>query len=135
MDPDIVELATGSLTKDQLKLVIEAIPLDVTYVDEHDVVRYYSEGYRLFSRTPEVIGTDVVECHSPASQPRVAQLISELKSGWRDSADFLEQVKCRTVHIRYLALRDAAGEYRGILEVAQDVADVGPLEGPTPPTD
>ena len=110
-------LSTGSMTPEQLVLSFSALPFDVTFVDEHDRVRYFSQGYRIFSRTPDIIGTDVVECHSPASKGAVAQLISELKSGRRDEAEFLEEVNDRLVHIHYIALRDDGGTYKGVLEI------------------
>ncbi len=53
---------------------MSAFPADVTFVDEGDSVRYYSEGYRIFT-------------HPPGSRSRVAQLISELKSGWQGRDD------------------------------------------------
>ena len=132
MSPDLVELDTGALTVEQMKLILAAIPMDVTFVDENDEVRYYSEAYRIFRRTPDAIGSNVVDCHSPGVRGRVSQLISELRQGWRDQAEFLEKVKGRLVQVRYLALRDEGGEYRGVLELAQDIADVSPLE--TPPS-
>lgn len=115
------DLPTGSLSPEQARLVLSAMPFDITFVDEDDVVTYYNESYRIFSRKPSDIGRDVVSCHSSGVQGRVAQLISELKSGWRDSAEFIEKTDGRLVDVRYIALRDDAGEYRGVLEVVRYV--------------
>ena len=114
----LVPLDTGALTPEQVRLVMNELQLDLTFVDEHNVIRYYSEHFRVFERTPEDIGTDVVACHSPGTRSRVERLLSELASGWRDSAEFLEKKGERLVDVRYVALRDEAGAYRGCLEIA-----------------
>jgi DUF438 domain-containing protein len=119
MDP--IELATGALTPEQVRLLLGALETDVTFVDEHRKIRFYNEGFRIFSRTPDIIGTDVVACHSPETQGRIARLISELESGWRDRADFLEQHDGRNIAVSYVAVRDEAGAYRGIVETVRYV--------------
>jgi hypothetical protein len=113
-----IPLDTGALTPEQVRLVLNELQLDVTFVDEHNVIRYYSERFRIFNRAPEDIGTDVVGCHSPGTRSRVERLLSELASGWRDSAEFLEKKGERLVDVRYVALRDETGTYRGCLEIA-----------------
>jgi DUF438 domain-containing protein len=118
------ELETGALTLIEMKAIFEAWPADVTFVDAENLIRFYTERYRIFRRTPDAIGTDVVDCHSAASRPRVAQLIAELRDGWRDEATFVEEQDGRPVHIRYLPVRDG-GEYLGTLEVAQWADEIG----------
>lgn len=117
MDETIPEGA-GALTPEQAGLVFGALPLDLTFVDGSGRVAWYSP-YRIFDRAPSDIGRDVVECHSAATRPRVARLMSELASGWRDSAEFLSEKDGRAVEVVYLALRDAGGAYRGVLEVCR----------------
>ncbi len=109
----------GTLTYAQVRALLGALEADITFVDGEDTVRYYNEAYRIFTRKPSDIGRNVVSCHSPGVQGRVAQLISELREGWRDDAEFLERKDGRLVRVRYLALRDEDGEYLGILEVAR----------------
>ena len=124
MQPDPIRLDNGDVSVEQLLLLLGALPLDLTFIDEHGMVRFYSK-YRIFERTPETIGRDVVACHSTATRPQVSQLMSELASGWRDSADFLEMKDGRPVSVRYLAVKDESGEHRGVLEIAQYVDEIG----------
>jgi uncharacterized protein len=112
-------LETGRLTLAQMKGILESIPADCTFSDAENIVRFYTERHRIFDRKPSVIGTSVIDCHSPASRPRVEQLISELASGWRDEAVFLTEKNERPVHVRYLPVRDSEGEYLGVFEIAQ----------------
>lgn len=126
MAAERIQLATGSLTAAELVALVESYPADVTFVDVEGVVRYYSERYRIFSRAPENVGTHVSDCHSPGTRPRIERLLSELASGWRDEAVFLEQKDGRLVHVRYRAVRDGAGAYVGVLEVAQWADEVAP---------
>jgi hypothetical protein len=125
----LLELKTGGLTLEQLDLVLGSLPLDFQYVDEHDQVRYYSEGERIFPRSPGVIGRKVQNCHPPASVHKVQQIIGAFRAGEQSTADFWIQLGGKFLHIRYFAVRDAAGAYRGVVETVQDVTGIRALEG------
>jgi DUF438 domain-containing protein len=125
----LIELKTGGLTLEQLNLVLTALPVDFQYVDEHDRVRYYSEGERIFPRSPGVIGRKVQNCHPPASVHKVQQIIDAFRAGEKQTAEFWIELGGKFVHIRYFALHDASGAYRGVVETAQDVAGIRALEG------
>ncbi len=113
-----------------LEAIFDALPVDVTYVDENDTVRYYSKhDERIFRRTPAVIGRKVQNCHPKDSLDEVNQVVSGLKSGKRNVAEFWIDLKGRKVYIRYFAVRDKEGKYRGILEVTQDITDIQKIEG------
>jgi len=113
-----------------LEAIFDSLPVDVTYVDENDTVKYYSKhDERIFRRTPAVIGRQVQNCHPKDSLDKVNQAVAELKSGKRNVAEFWIDVKGRKVYIRYFVVRDKAGKYRGILEVAQDITDIQKITG------
>ena len=113
-----------------LEAIFDTLPLDVTYVDENDTVRYYSKhDERVFRRTPAVIGRQVQNCHPKDSLDKVVQVVEELKSGKRKSAEFWIDLKGRKVYIRYFTVYDKEGKYRGILEVTQDITDIQKIEG------
>jgi len=124
-----VELPVGLLTPEQLGLMLTTLPLDLTYVDENDRVRFYSEGHRIFPRSPEIIGRKVQNCHPPKSMHIVQRIIDELRAGTKDTADFWLELHGRFIYIRYLALRDASGSYRGVLEISQDITAIRQITG------
>jgi len=125
----LLDLHTGGLSLDELNLVLGVLPIDFQYVDEHDRVRFYSEGHRIFPRSPGVIGRKVQNCHPPASVHKVQQIIDAFRVGEKDDAEFWIEVQGRFLHIRYFALRDASGTYRGVVETVQDVTAIRELEG------
>ncbi len=125
----LLDLETGSLSLDELNLVLGVLPIDFQYVDEHDRVRFYSEGHRIFPRSPGVIGRKVQNCHPPASVHKVQQIIDAFRAGEKDTAEFWIEIQGKFLHIRYFALRDAAGAYRGVVETVQDVTAIRALEG------
>lgn len=125
-----VSLDTGMLTADQINLMLTHLPVDISFVDEDDKVAYYSQTEdRIFPRSPGIIGRRVQNCHPPKSVHIVEKILSEFKAGSRDSAEFWIQMKGRFIHIRYFAVRDREGAYRGTLEVSQDVTSIRGLEG------
>jgi len=123
-------LTTGDLTLSQINLMLTTLPVDITFVDENDTVRYFSETPdRIFKRTPAIIGRKVQNCHPPASVDKVVKIVEDFRAGKRDSAEFWIQMGGKFIHIQYYAMRDAAGNYRGTLEVSQDLTELRKLEG------
>lgn len=113
-----------------LEAIFDALPVEVSFVDEAETVRYYSNGdKRIFKRPPSVIGKKVQDCHPQKSLDKVEQVISDLKTGKRDVAEFWIDLKGRKIYIRYFAVRDKAGKYIGTLEVTQDITDVQKITG------
>jgi DUF438 domain-containing protein len=125
----LLALNTGGLSLEELNLVLGVFPLDFQYVDEHDKVRFYSEGHRIFPRSPGVIGRKVQNCHPPASVHKVQQIIDAFRAGEKDTAEFWIEAQGRFLHIRYFAVRDEAAAYRGVVETVQDVTAIRALEG------
>lgn len=124
-----ISLTTGSLTREQLDLMLSSLPLDLTFVDADDRVAFFSGGERIFQRSPGVIGRSVQNCHPPKSAHVVEKILEAFKAGEKDVAEFWVELGGRFVHIRYFALRGAAGAYQGVLEVSQDVTAIRSLEG------
>jgi len=123
-------LDTGRMTLEQINLMLTHLPVDLTFVDENDQVAYYSEGpERIFPRSPAIIGREVRNCHPPNSVHLVNQILDAFKSGSRDSAEFWIELGGKFIYIRYFAVRDTDGYYRGCLEVSQDLTKIRALEG------
>jgi DUF438 domain-containing protein len=128
--PGRIQLGTGSLAPDQLILMLNALPVDIPYVDEYAEVRYFSAGaHRIFPRSVAIIGRKVQNCHPPGSVHIVEAILEAFRTGQQNHADFWIQSRGRFLHIRYFALRDDHGAYRGTLEVSQDVTEIRQLEG------
>ncbi len=129
-DRGLIQLDTGAMSTEEINLVLTHMPLDFTFVDADDRVRYFSGGEeRIFPRSPAIIGRTVQRCHPPASVHRVQEVLDDFRDGRQDTAAFWIQMQGRFIHIRYFALRDRDGQYRGTLEVSQDVTAIRELEG------
>ncbi len=126
----LIPLQTGALTPQQIALMLTHLPVDITFVDENDEVRFFSATReRIFQRSPAIIGRKVQKCHPPASVHRVQRILDDFRAGKRDLAEFWIQMGGKFIHIRYFAVRDESGKYLGTLEVSQDVTHIRALEG------
>jgi PAS domain S-box-containing protein len=126
----LLQFETGNLTKEQLDGLLNALPVDITFVDAEDTVRYFNKpDQRIFVRTKAVIGRKVQQCHPEKSLHIVAKIVESFKTGKRNVAEFWINLNNRLVYIRFFAVRDAAGKYLGAMEVVQDVTDIKKLEG------
>lgn len=130
MSTGTVDLDIGSLTPEQINLVLTHLPIDITFVNENDEVAYFSLGpERIFERTRAIIGRKVQFCHPPNSMGIVEQILQDFKSGRKDHADFWINMGGQMVYIRYFAVRDKAGIYKGCLEVTQNITEIQSLTG------
>lgn len=125
-----VQLPTGNLSVEQLTALFSALPVDVTFVDEDDRVRFFSEGpARVFARSRAILGRKVQHCHPPKSVDVVDKIVQSFRDGTKDVAEFWIEFHGRFVHIRYFAVRGEDRRYLGTLEVTQDVTEIRALEG------
>ncbi|MGC9394923.1 MAG: DUF438 domain-containing protein [Anaerolineae bacterium] len=126
----LIPLNVGALSAEQISMMLTALPVDITLVDENDEVRFFSQTReRIFPRSPAIIGRKVQNCHPPQSLDRVQRIIDDFRAGERDVAEFWIEMHGMFIHIRYFALRDATGAYRGTIEVTQNIAPLRALEG------
>lgn len=125
-----ISLPTGRFSLKELMAVLDTLPVDITFVDKDDRVRYFSEGKeRIFTRTKSVLGRRVQDCHPPQSVDVVEKIVNSFREGKRDSVDFWINLKGREIYIRYYAVRDKQSSYLGTLEVTQDITEIRELEG------
>ncbi len=125
----LLQFETGSLTKEELEALLDSLPVDITFVDKNDSVKYFNKAEkRVFVRTKSVIGRKVQLCHPQKSIHIVNQIVENFKSGKKDVAEFWIQMNNRLIHIRYFAVRDKNGKYLGTMEVTQDLTDIKKIE-------
>ncbi len=121
---------TGILSPTEINGMLNALPVDITFIDKDNTVKYFSQGKeRIFARTKAVIGRNVSNCHPPASVHIVEQMVEDFKSGRKDHEDFWINMGPMQVYIRYFAVRDEAGAYLGTMEVTQNIAPIKALKG------
>jgi DUF438 domain-containing protein len=125
-----VDLKTGFLTPEQIRLVFNHLPVDITYVDENNKVKFFSTPEkRIFRRTNSIIGRDVKNCHPPESVHVVEQIVESFRNGEKDKASFWIRMKEEFVLIQYFAVRDELGNYKGVVEVSQEITEIRNIQG------
>ncbi len=130
LDKKEVDLETGNMTVEQIKLLFNHLPVDITFVDENNKVKYFSTPKkRIFPRTKSVIGRDVHNCHPPESVHVVERIVESFRNGKKDVASFWINMRGEMLLIQYFAVRDENGNYRGVVEVSQEVTEIRNLEG------
>ncbi len=127
---EYVQLPSGGFTPEELMAILNTLPVDMTFVDKDDKVKYFSQGAeRIFQRNRAILNRDVRHCHPPASSHIVDKIIDDFKSGREQRAPFWIQMGGKFIHIEYFALRNEKGEYLGTLEVSHDINRYRTLEG------
>ncbi len=125
-----IQLPSGSFSVEELLAILNQLPIDMTFVDRNDKVKYFSQGTeRIFQRNRAILNRDVRLCHPPASAHIVDKIIDDFKSGKESRAPFWINMGGKMIHIEYFALRNDKGEYLGTLEVSHNVQPYRDLEG------
>jgi len=126
----LLQFETGTLSKDEAEAILNTLPVDITFVDKEDTVRYFSASKeRIFVRTKAIIGRKVQQCHPQKSVHVVNKILDSFKSGKKNVAEFWIPKGDGLVYIRYFAVRNKDGKYLGTVEVTQDITDVKKIEG------
>ena len=120
----------GYMSVEQVNLLFKTIPLDLTYVDENDKVIFYNRGEeRVFPRSAGIIGREVKFCHPPKSVGTVLKILEEFRKGTKSESSFWINYKERLIYIRYFAVRDSDKNYKGVIEMSQDITNIKKIEG------
>ena len=126
----IFDTASGTLKLTEIELILNILPIDITFVDEFNKVKYFNNTqHRVFPRNPSIIGRDVKNCHPQKSVTIVENIIQSFRDGKKDSAEFWLNFNSKMIYIMYLALRNNQNKYVGVLEVSQDITELRALEG------
>lgn len=131
LENKIFDVKQGKLTLEQINLIFQHMPVDLSYVDENDLVKFYSDTkHRVFPRSAGVIGRNVKNCHPAESVDSVMEIIDNFRSGKQDEIDFwIQTPKGNFIYIYYVAVRDEKGKFRGVLEMMQDATKIRSLTG------
>ncbi len=125
-----IQLPSGGFTAEELLAILNTVPVDMTFVDKNDKVKYFTQGSeRIFQRNRAILNRDVRHCHPPASAHIVDKILSDFKSGKQSRAPFWINLRGKFIYIEYFALRNEKGEYLGTLEVSQNLTEYRKLEG------
>ena len=119
-----IPLSTGSLSLKELNLILNLLPMELSFVDAQNIVKYYNEGNgeeKIFKRTPSAIGRDVILCHPPRVHETVQTIFEQLKSKQKEKEEMWFKTEDKMVHVTYHAVWDEEGKYMGCLEYVQDI--------------
>jgi len=129
-DEKAVHYDEGYMTVEQVNLLFKTLPVDLTYVDENDKVIFYNRGdERVFPRSAGIIGREVRFCHPPKSVDTVLKILEAFRKGEQNEASFWINFKERLIYIRYFAVRNSEKEYKGVIEMSQDITDIKQIDG------
>jgi len=127
---NLLDVTTGKLTLEQINLIYKHLPVDISFVDENELVCFYSDtNHRIFPRSRNVIGREVMNCHPRKSAHIVREVIDKLRSGEQDKAEFWINKPNLFIYIIYIAVRDKDGKFRGVLEMMQDCTHIRAMKG------
>jgi len=119
-----------NLKPEIIEAMLDAMPIEISFVDENDEVKYFNKnGDRIFPRPRSIVGKKVQQCHPQKSLHKVLQILEAFKNGKKDVAEFWINLKGRQIYIRYFPVRNKDGNYLGTLEVSQDITDIKKIEG------
>lgn len=127
---DATHFDEGYLTVEQVNLMFKTLPIDLTYVDENDRVIFYNRGeVRVFPRSAGIIGREVKFCHPPKSVDTVLRILEAFRKGEQNEASFWFNYREKLIYVRYFAVRDSQKNYRGVIEMSQDITETKKIEG------
>lgn len=116
-----VVMPGGHLTIEQLRALLNTIPMEISFVDADNINRFFNEGPKVFKRPAMALDREVFSCHPPKIEPMVRQIIDDFRSGRRDAVPVWMEKGGRAMLVKYMAVRDTEGKYLGTVELVQDM--------------
>ncbi len=111
----------GHMNVEQLTAMLNTIPLEISFVDDENINRYFNEGPKVFKRPGMAIDREVFSCHPPKIEPMVRAIIDDFRNGKRDQVPVWMEKNGRTMLVTYMAVRDGNKKYLGTMEIVQDM--------------
>lgn len=125
-----IPFETGALSPPIIEAMLNTLPVEITFIDADDTVRYFSQpAEMIFIRSAAIIGAQVQNCHPQKSVHLVNKIVEAFRRGERDVAEFWIDMDDKKVYIRYFAVRDKKGTYLGCMEVTQNIAPLQKITG------
>ena len=118
---DEIVMPGGHVTLEQMTALLNTIPLEITFVDDNNINRYFNEGPKLFKRPTMAIDREVFSCHTPKIEPMVRTIIEDFRNGVRDEFPVWVEKQGKTMLVKYMAVRDKDGKYLGTAEFVQEM--------------
>lgn len=116
-----VVMPGGHLTVAQITALLNTIPMEITFVDDGNVNRFFNEGPKDFKRPGMAIDREVFSCHPPKVEAMVRQIIQQFRDGTADCVPVWMEKNGHTLLVRYTAVRDRDGNYVGTAEFVQNM--------------
>lgn len=123
-DNGIVELNGGKLTVNELEAIFKLLPIDITFIDDNEINKFFANEGKIFSRPMSALGRKVYECHPPRIVPMVENMIKEFKAGTKDHVEVWTPNPENPIRVLYYPVRDDEGNYLGTLELVQQFKDI-----------
>ncbi len=119
-----LDLGTGKLYLEEIKMLFRAIPVSIDFVDETNTLRFFSaRDEERAAKRKKALGENVLDCHSTESRAQIERMIDEFKAGREESFSFSYDKDGSNTRVLYFPMRDEEGNYKGILELSGHVAD------------
>ncbi|MCX8168616.1 MAG: DUF438 domain-containing protein [Candidatus Methanomethylicia archaeon] len=121
-----IELEYGFLNVDEIRSIFTNLPLELTFADNNDRVRFFTESrlHKGFVRTKTLLGRRVEYCHPPRLEVFIRKIIDEFKSGVKDYEVFWTKMGDRILRVIVIAVKDNVGNYLGTLEIVEDLTEI-----------
>lgn len=119
-DGEII-LGGGHMTVPQLEALLNTLPIEITFVDDNNINRFFNEGPKVFKRPQMAIDREVFSCHPPKIEPMVRAILDDFRNNKRDRVPVWMEKNGKPFLVTYMAVRDKKGNYLGTVEVVQDM--------------
>ncbi|MGB9816371.1 MAG: DUF438 domain-containing protein [Desulfurococcaceae archaeon] len=121
-----IELETGYLTPVEIEGIFRSLPLELTYADTSDHVRFFSESEITggFVRTKTILGRRIPFCHPPRLENYVMVNVEAIKKGQFKYREFWTRMGDRIIRVLIAPVKSRDGKLLGVLEIVEDLTEV-----------
>lgn len=121
-----VDMGSGFLNIDEIKSLMNSLPIEITYAGRDGRVRYFNSGIfgEAFVRTKTILGRKLEYCHPPRLEAMVKEVFDEIVKGEVKYREFWTRVGGRIIRVLITPVKRDDGEVLGVAEIVEDLTEV-----------
>ncbi|MBO3753638.1 MAG: DUF438 domain-containing protein [Candidatus Brockarchaeota archaeon] len=121
-----IDLNTGFLNVEEIKAVFKSLPLEVTFANKNDRIKFFTESilHKGFARAKTIIGRRVEYCHPPRLESIVRKNIDDVKLGVAEYREYWTRSGGRIIRVLIVPVRNENRDYLGSIEIVEDLTEV-----------
>lgn len=124
----IIEFNNGIINVEDLTLIFKNLSMDLCYIDEYDIIRFYNDNNSFFLSKGNCVGKNIEDIHPIAVLSKMKEIKNRLKKREAKSLQVVLNLRGKSYLKTFNAIFDERDNYKGFVDTSKDITDIVGLD-------